>query len=216
MLLGDGCLKPKPHVLKDGKKTNYYEFVVCHSTKQKEYFEYKLDLFHSIMGGKKPKISFYKGKLGESLRFSRCHKMFRFFHKKLYSNNGKKVFIREVLNTLTPEAIALWYMDDGGIIRNYNTQGGVSSFTMRLFTYCSFEEALTISNYFHEVYDILPKILKYGKKDQYNVVFNTKQGLKLASLLSPYVVGSMQYKLPSYDTRVLDTLTSKVEGEDIV
>lgn len=204
MLIGDGCLKVKPGP--------YYEYVICHSIKQKEYIEYKLNLFHSILGGKKPKLHYYKGKLGESLRFSRCHKYFRLLHRRLYSKNGKKYITDKVLNRLTPHAIAIWYMDDGGLKKNKH-MGRVTSSSMHLFTYCSKEEAVRIVQYFNEKWGISPKALKYYKKDQWNIVFNTSESRKLDELLKPYIIPSMLYKLPSsHVPRVPNTL----RGDDIV
>ncbi len=69
MLLGDGCLKTKIHHNKDGSVSTYYEYVLAHSYKQKEYLERKLDIFHSLIGGKRPKIIYEKRT--NSYRFSR-------------------------------------------------------------------------------------------------------------------------------------------------
>jgi hypothetical protein len=213
MLIGDGCLKTKRHTQSDGKESVYYEYVLCHSIKQEEYLKQKLELFHSIMGGKKPKIHYEKIQLGDiehiSCHFSRCHKVFRILHKYLYSKNNKKFLTERVLNYLTPQAIAIWYMDDGGLSKSKRPDGSISSIQMRLNTYCTLEEAISIQKMFRHKYQINCNINKYGKKDQYNIRFNTTEAKKLEELIKDYMVPSMFYKLPSnWIPRALDLDTS--------
>lgn len=215
MLIGDGCLKRKFHTQKNGEQSIYYEFVIAHSHKQKEYLEYKRDLFHSLIGGKLPKINYERTSLGyDAYRFSRCHKVFRLFHKTLYSNNNKKYLTRKVLDRLNPEAIAIWYMDDGGLKRSFRTDGSVSSCQTMLSTYCSEQEADIIISYFSEVWGITA-LKKFHKKSQsWYIVFNTKAGFQFEKLVQPYIIPSMEYKLPSkIITRAPDP---SFEGDDIV
>lgn len=201
MLIGDGCLKVKPH-----KDTKYYEYVISHSTKQKEYLEHKLKIFHSIVGGKKLNISYGKTKWGESCRFSRCNKYFKLLHRYLYSNNNKKYITRKVLDWLNEQSLAIWYMDDGGLKLSYNNQKQVSSCQMILSTYCSEEQANIIINWFKEKWGIECRKLLHKKTNSFYLSFNTKEGKKLEELIKPYIISSMEYKLPSNRiTRVLDT-----------
>lgn len=217
MLLGDGCLKTKHHTKQDGSTSTYYEYVLCHSVKQKDYLEHKLEKFHSIVGGKKPVIHCEKSKLGESVRFSKCHKSFRLLHKYLYSNNDKKFFTERVLNYLTPEAIAIWYMDDGGLKPTFRNDGSISSCQMVLSTYCSEQQAILILDYFLHKWKITGLKKLHKKSNSWYLVFNTTEGRKLEALISPYIIPSMQYKLPSYRiTRVLGTQTESLMGDDIV
>ncbi len=212
MLLGDGCLKQKHHVQKDGTQSVYYEYVLAHSSKQKEYLEYKRNIFHSIMGGKLPNISYEQRT--NSFRFSRCHKLFRLFHKTLYSKNNKKYFSDKVFRYLTPQAIAIWYMDDGGLSKS-KWKDKISSCEMRLYTYFSEEEADRAIQYFKEKWDIKVKKRHYMNRGQYNLIFNTTESKKFEQLIMDYIIPTMKYKLPSQNiTRALDTLKS--ESDDIV
>lgn len=206
MLLGDGCLKTKRHIKQDGTESVYFEYVLCHSIKQKDYLEHKLNLFHRIMGGKKPNLSYEKSPLGESVRFSRCHKSFRLLHKYLYSKDNKKFFTDRVLNYLTPEAIAMWYMDDGGIKPTFRKDGSISSCQMVLSTYCTEQQADLILNYFLLKWGITGLRKFHKKTNSWYLVFNTGEGKKLEKVIAPYIIPSMQYKLPSNRvTRVLGT-----------
>lgn len=201
MLIGDGCLKTRKHIKDNGEQSIYYEYVLCHSTKQEDYLKVKLELFHSIMGGKKPIIHYENpilsnGKIYNSCRFSRCHRIFRILHKYLYSNNNKKHITRKILNFLTPQAIAIWYMDDGGLSKS-KLDGNIISASSRIYTYCSEEEADVISSYFKEEWNIECYKSKYGQKDQWNIRFSVKETRKFESLIKDFIIPSMQYKLIS-------------------
>lgn len=202
MLLGDGCLKTKKYSNK-----RHYEFVVSHSTKQQAYIEYKKKLFHSIMGGREINLSYgshtINGVEYYSVRFSRMHKAFRLFHKVLYCNNDKKYFSRKVLDYLNPQALALWYMDDGTLSKN-KKKGKITSCEMRICTYVTEEEVDTIVTYFHEVWGITAK-KRRCKEHQWIVVFNTVESKKFELLIKDYIIPEMMYKLPSlWVTRVPD------------
>lgn len=212
MLLGDGCLKTKTHVKQDGSISKYYEYVIAHSVKQEEYLEYKKSLFHSAVGGKLPKT--VREPRTDSKRFSRCHKSFRLLHKLLYSNNDKKYFTRKVLDYLTPETIAIWYMDDGCLTCNKNKFGRVSSYEMRIYTYFSEIEAETVREYFLDVWGISPKKRKYNKTGQFNIVFNTSESKKLEALIQDFIIESMRYKLPT--TIISQERETSERDDDIV
>lgn len=204
MMLGDGCLKSKKY---PNDKTRY-EFVVCHSTKQQAYIEYKKKLFHSIMGGKEPNLAYgshtINNKTYYSVRFSRLHKIFRLFHKVLYCNNNKKYFSRKVLDYLNPQALAIWYMDDGTLSKRKNNKGNISSCEMRICTYVTEREADNIVTYFYEVWGITAK-KRRCKEHQYIIVFNTTESKKFELLIKNYIIPEMMYKLPSlWVTRVPD------------
>ncbi|MCA2590161.1 MAG: hypothetical protein IM509_05270 [Microcystis sp. M31BS1] len=218
MLIGDGCLKTKHHVSGDGEKSTYYEYVINHSIKQEEYLIFKRDLFHKIMGGKLPNLSYGKSAMNlGSVRFSRCHKSFRLLHKYLYSNNNKKFLTRRVLDYLNPQAIALWYMDDGGIKPSFRKDGSVSSCQMVLSTYCSEQQADLILLYFKERWGVCGIKKLHRKTKLWYLIFNTTEGRKLEELISPYIIPFMEYKLPSKRiTRALSTPTDNAVGDDIV
>jgi hypothetical protein len=220
MVWGDGCIKPKPTLLKNDVKTTYYEFVAGHSSKQAAYIEYKRNVFHSIMGGKCPKIHSRDFMLGEKqhteLRFSRQHKYFKLLHRWMYPDN-KKTYTRRILDYLNPKGIAFWYMDDGSLSKNVRKNGNISSVEARLHTYCPEEQADTILDYFRDTWGIEGKKRLHKKSGTYSIAFNTEASKKLELLIKPYMTKSMYYKLPStWVTRAQSTLVEQSKGEDIV
>lgn len=210
MIWGDGSLK-----LKQG---DYVEFACGHTDKQREYIKHKLEVFHSIMGGKKPKLCErvfeLAGKQHTELRFSRQHKYFRYLHRKMYSKDRKKYYTRDSLDYLNPQGIAYWYQDDGGISKNKNKESGkVTSCEMRIATYCSEPEIDVIIDYFKDVWDIQGKKRFHKKSSKWYLAFNTKESKKLELLIKPWIIPSMEYKLPS---KWVPRVPSPQVGEDIV
>lgn len=218
MLLGDGCIKLKRHKKDNSTISIYAEYVIAHGPNQLQYLEHKRKKLHSIIGGKELKISegftnLSNGKRYNTYRISRCHKYFRLLHRWAYTNAGKKYFSRNLLDKLSPEGVAYWYMDDGGVSKNVNN-GKITSVECRLFTYCSEIEADTIIQYFKEVYNIQWKKRFYRTNGSWLLACNTKESKKFETLIKPYVIDSMKYKLPnSYTTRQQGPC---VQGEEIV
>ncbi len=200
MILGDGCIKTKPHTLQDGTKKTYFEMSISHCPKQLRYLQWKASKLHSIFGGKPWKISGASttiksnNKTYEAFRISKQHPYFKLLHRWIYSNNGKKFYTRNLLDKLSPEGIAYWYMDDGSLVTQRNNAGEISSFSIRLYTYTSLEEAEIIRTYFKEVHSLEFRISKYTGKEQYNLRCGTKEGIKFLSLIQKYKSPDMEYK----------------------
>lgn len=196
MAIGDGCLKLKPR--------DYVEFCIAHGPKQLPYLKLKRDIVHSALGGKEPKIHKTKhtlssGKVYDSYRFSKQHKYFKLLRRWLYNGEGVKTITPKVLSMLNEESFAYWYMDDGSLTVNvYNNK--VTSFEVRLYTYCTLQEALNIQEYLKVTYDISAKVSKYGKKNQYNIKFNTTEGRKFLNLTRPFSHRTMAYKFDVLST----------------
>lgn len=199
MCLGDGCIKRK--------SKDYKELTIYHSHKQLRYLQDKAYKLHKILGGKQFKIYERKVKLNNNKEYvifgiSRQHPYFKLLHRWLYNGEGKKEFTRKILDKLTPEGIAYWYMDDGSLVVHTNKAGEISSFQIRLHTYCSLKECEDMIQYFKDTYDINFHIAKHTNKEQYSLRANTKEGNKFLSLIYPYKLNSMDYKF--IEPRVLD------------
>ena len=105
-LLGDGSLKINDRYLNA-------RFSFRHSILQKEYFFWKVNNLKEISGEKNVwyqedgKIRYQSAAL-ESL--TEIHKL---------TNAGNKLFIRRKwLNLLTPLSLAVWWLDDGSLVKN--------------------------------------------------------------------------------------------------
>lgn len=193
-VLGDGYLKVDKR-----SKNKSTALKICHSIKQKEYIEHKAFLLGSLIGGRKPKINEYRcklsnGKVYKQLRFERTHKYFRVLHKWMYPDKYNPKF----LHYLTPEALAIWYMDDGSIVANNRYEDGTCrSARTNIHTCCeSLQQAKQICEYFKEYWNI--KFTPFNEKGKYSIRCFHKEGEKFHKLIHPYIIQSMSYKQRFY------------------
>jgi hypothetical protein len=180
-LLGDASINKEP------SSPNRKVFTIGHSVKQKEYIEHKRHLLSLI---KPHEIKEQTSKFGKWLRFMIApHPIFKTIYDEFYSTGTKQASMM-VLNKLTPQGIALWYMDDGTTARN--------SFTLCTDSFDR-QSIANIIIYFRDKYQINGVIRHSYKestnKDYYHITFYSKNAVAFKNLISPYIIPSMQYKL---------------------
>lgn len=205
LLLGDGYIDDKGRIC------------IGHCEKQKDYCIYKAKLLHSVCGGKDIKVHEYicnnsilknKKQFKKSTRtiysFKKQSKSFIPIREMLYDDNRKKRITSEVLQYLTPESIALWWMDDGTLTEKFTQKDGKSikcGYSLRLFTYLSEEENLLIRQFFIDNYGVVWNVVKAdGDKSgkQFMLRCGTKEGRKFLEIIRNYIterVPSMAYKV---------------------
>ena len=187
-LLGDASLS-KP------SKNAYYS---CdHSPKQKDYLFWKANTLaenfrvNAGLYNNGPKYRLYKLKTNCSSILTELH--YLFYTK---SNKPKRIWEKivnpNVLEKLSPLAIAVWYCDDGAyIVRDksctLNTQG---------FTY---KENLILKDYFLKKWKLKVVVQedyrKSHNKSYYKLVFHTAETFKFLTLITEFIPESMTYKL---------------------
>jgi hypothetical protein len=130
-----------------------------------------------------------------SLRFERNHPYLKDLYSFIYEG-GKKTFSKKVLNRLTLEGIAIWYMDDGNMYNaKYLTSRGTYRYRIArctLNTYLSETENQVIIDFFKRKYDIEWIIAK--DKGFTRLQMGTKQARKFIDLIKDYIHPSMMYK----------------------
>ncbi len=193
LVLGDGYIRidnrysTKPSIL-----------YICHSLAQEELAKYKAQLVVKLLGGKFPNLNYRKCKWPDGseynqVRFEKRHKYFRVLRKWMYPNK----YTINVLKHLTPEAIALWYMDDGSIISNNRYKDGTTSSARTNIHICTTEDiAKDVCNYFKEYWDI--KFTTFKEKGTYSIRCFHKEGWKFHSLIRSYILPEMEYKQRFY------------------
>lgn len=102
--------------------------------------------------------------------------------KQIPSNNYLKRY-------LTPLALAVWIMDDGG-----KCSAGLKIAT-NSFTYKDLER---ITKFLYDKYKLECSIIKTGHENQFNIYFPKKTMPFLSKFIKPYFVPSMYYKLNNY------------------
>lgn len=193
-----------------------------------EYIQHKVSLVHSIFGGKRPKIGFgssflkVTGKVYQQCTATKTDRYFNILRKVLYPK-GKKSLSRKMLNYLNPQALALWYMDDGSLKACHKKcDGKISSISLSISTYCTREEAEIIQLYFKETWDIAFNLAYHSGCKSYYMRAGTKEANKFIELIRKYIIPSMLYKIDPY---LLNSQKARVPsphkrinnwGEDIV
>ncbi len=181
-LLGDDCISKH----KDGK---YPFLLVFHGIEQREYVEWKHDIWEPIVpGGIKRGIPI-KTPTGVCYadRFTTAaHPDFTEFFEMFYQD-GRKIVSEEILHNLTPFSLAVWYMDDG----YYKRRRGRAQLSTNSFTY---EENVTIKKYFEETWDISPNIGKSDSGTHY-IWFNTGETIKFFNVFKNHILPLFGYKV---------------------
>lgn len=184
MVIGDGYIHKRDKTLK-----------LCHSKKQEEYLVYKRDLLHSLLGGKKPVIREYTHYLGDKgyqqVRLEKSHRYFRVLRNWMYPDKYK------YLKYLTPQALAIWYMDDGSCVANNRYPDGTCSSARTNLHLCTDKKtAEEVCKYFKETWDI--KFTPFKEKGNYSIRCFHKEGKRFHKIIHPYVIPSMAYKQRFY------------------
>ncbi len=216
MVIGDGYLNVRHRIKPKGYEYESSELKVSHSTKQLDYAQHKANLIKKMFGGK-CNIYYYETFLKATNKsypmcaFMKSNSYFRILKKFIYKDKTKCI-TSEVLNMLTPHGIAIWYMDDGHARRNFNKDGFVSSVSTEISTYCTYEEANTIINWFKEKHGLDTKL--FLSKGKYCIKWNTQASHEFARLVQPYIIPSMLYKLSHVaDLSLHECRTSQVDEE---
>ena len=186
LCLGDGHLNARSGV----------HLEIEHGHKQLFYLKYKAELIAKLLNCKE--LNVYHREKINTFSISKGHRYFRIIHKMLYFDR-KKVFTKKILNQLTLEAIAIWWMDDGTIGTDYRkSTGRITSRKFVLCTFCSAEEADDIIDMFKSRWDInfykLKKTLKDGSI-KYCIQCRTREGRKFSNLIRPYILKGFEYKI---------------------
>lgn len=178
-LLGDAYLRPSG---------NSYALSFTHGEKQKAYLEWKQKEFENFVTTKEFWVSRreFRGNAPTYSFSTITHPSLLEFHRLCYPN-GKKRVSHNWLELLSPLSIAVWYMDDGSRNRRYKT-----------ITLCtnsfSYEEHVTMVDYFRSRYSIDPKI-EPRRNGQFTLRINASQSDDFLSIVSPYVPDCMRYKI---------------------
>ena len=112
---------------------------------------------------------------------------FYWIHKMFYKN-GKKVVPLNIYEYLTPLALAVWIMDDGGRA-NSGLRIASNSFTIK--------EVELLNDVLNSKYCQETSIQKIGINSQYSIYIKKNSINNLKNIVGPYIHPSMLYKLES-------------------
>lgn len=118
----------------------------------------------------------------------------KLLRKVLYKSGGKNIYNRKLLNRLSAEHIAIWYMDDGGLSQK-KREGVIYANELMINTHTTEDNNQIIIDYFLEVWGIrFTQVLNRG---HYRLRCGTKEARKFLDIVREYVsqVPSMAHKL---------------------
>jgi recombination protein RecA len=186
-LMGDGSLSPNPH----GRSGT--RFRMGHGARQAAYLDWKVSLLGNI---ECTRSSNAKGAVFADLTPLPELAELR---EAVYFGDGKKHLSWEYLKALTPFALAVWYMDDGGLtVRSkgvqQRTQGGNGRIEICVQAMSpGSRERLT--EYLRDTHGLDVKVSNRGARGQAVLQFTTAASEQFQRLVAPYIHPSMEYKL---------------------
>ena len=117
----------------------------------------------------------------------------------MYFGDGKKHLTWDYLKSLTPLALAVWYMDDGCLThRSKGVQERTAGGTGRIEIVV---EAMSpgsrdrLTRYLRDTHGLDVKLRYRGTRKQSALMFSTAASEKFQKLIAPYIHPSMEYKL---------------------
>ena len=173
-------------------RRNQNNFFIVHQPKHQAYILFKKNLLEQITH-RPVAISEVTTRQGKSLiRLEpKLIPLTRVLVKKLFQGKDKQIS-SPFLNYLTPQGIALWFMDLGSQSRK-TKEGKIHALEFTLNTYLSKPENEKIVNYFSQVWGFKWGLSK-GKQG-YRLRMGTKEGKRFVSFLTPYIHPTMLYKI---------------------
>jgi hypothetical protein len=180
LILGDGHLE----TLNNGKT---YRLKIEHSLKQKEYLDWLYSNFKEWIN-KTPEVRkrISLGKIIETYGFTTYSSgILRFYGQQFYFN-GKKIIPKIINKIITPQSLAIWFMDDGSIKSKKHK-------TLLIHT----------QGYSKNDLELIIKVLKnkFGLKvglqkqyDKWRLYIFSESVNDFKKIISPYILPSMQYK----------------------
>ena len=179
LTLGDGHLETQ----NNGKT---YKLKIEHSVGQKEYLYWLYEELHDWVR-MNPKLR-SKNSQPFSYHFSTySHELLRFYGEQFY-NNKKKIIPNSIEELLTPLSLAIWFMDDGSLkSRRHNTYVIHTLGFQR-------DELERIQTVLAQKFGVQTRLHK--QKGKYlRLYVSSKSSEKFKSIVSPYVIPSLKYKL---------------------
>jgi recombination protein RecA len=191
-LMGDGALSPT-------RSGHGARFRYSHGEKQTAYADWKASLFSNIGSSRHVRddgvVTYDFAPLPELAPL----------RQGVYVGK-KKVLDDDYLKSLSPLALALWYMDDASFtIRSKGAQSRTEGLTGRATICVEAMEPATrerLVAYLADTWGIQAKLVASGASKKAVLVFSNGETAKLHALIAPFIHPSMDYKLlPAYRGR---------------
>jgi recombination protein RecA len=180
-VLGDGC------IALHGRKNKSCRLMIGHCEKQKDFLMWKKSILANFVNT----INKREDKKKNSIMYNFTtvtHDGFKLYRDLFYEGN-KKVIKDELITHIKPLSLAVWFLDDGTLMKNVNMRLATDSFTK-----IENEKLQWILKY---NFDIRSKVCEYTRHNNkfYYMSFNKENSLKMTEIIAPYAQDCMKYKL---------------------
>lgn len=184
LLLGDGCLETE-------NRGRTYRLKIEQPEQHKAYVFHLYSLFREwVLTPPRSRAMSWGSVTGVNWVFQTVsHVAFRFYGQQFYLDGTKRV-PKLIHRWLTPRSLAYWFMDDGSVksgqskgVILLNTQGFPIQDVERLSVVLGFKFSLESS--------------VRRQPDGYQIYVSGRSFEDFASLITPYLIQEMEYKLPS-------------------
>jgi recombination protein RecA len=186
-LMGDGNLSPNQR----GRSGT--RFRMGQGAKQAEYLDWKASLLGNV-----PHSRTVNAKGAVFADFKPLPELAE-LHEAVYFGDGKKHLAWEYLKSLTPLALAVWYMDDGSFtLRSKGLQERTAGGTGRIEISVEAMSPGTrdrLVQYLRDTRKLDVELISRGARQISVIQFTTAGSEKFQKLVAPYVHPSMDYKL---------------------
>ena len=186
-------------LLGNGTISNNYVFKLSHCEQQRDYLEWKIKLLGNNgirANGIKEYISTCGYNSGKKVLYTQLSIIpFIKVLRRVFYRPKKILGNRKLLNRLSAQESAIWYMDVG-CINIRKSKNKIHGFYIRIATCLPEKELQVIIDYFKEVWNISFYKISEGK-GTYSLCCGTKEGIKFINIVKPYVqqVPSMIHKI---------------------
>jgi recombination protein RecA len=186
-LMGDGNLAP------NRRDRSGVRFRLGHGAVQADYLEWKVSLLGNIPCSRR--VDSRGAVFADFTPLAELDEL----HRAVYLGDGKKHLSWDYLKALSPLALAIWYMDDGGFtVRSKGLQKRTQDGSGRV-EICV--EAMAegtrerLVEYLRGTYDLDVKLRSSGTRGIAVIQFSTAASARLQEIVAPYVPVAMESKL---------------------
>ena len=198
LVLGDGNLYRRH------KWENVTSIKLAHSPKEYDWLCWKVEKASSILGST-AKVNKVLNR-GELKAYQWCAGFSSFVHLYyLMYKNKKKVFRKEVLSQLGLQELAIFWCDDGCIVKNLRIKidprtqkqypNPLQETVGNLAVYEDFSTTSEISYWIESLTGAKASVKYHRKTNLYYLLFNKKAATALCNAISPYVPNCMLHKI---------------------
>lgn len=162
-----------------------------HSAKQKDYLFWKWQQLGNLFSKEPQKMVRFNPVFGKKYEYFRCQSNSTPTLGKLRSvfyDSKIKIIPKNLAEYLTPLSLAVWFMDDG----YYYHRDKVAY--LYLPDYAE-EDIETLEEVLKELFALEPRFCRKKGKKGGNFYFPVNETQKLFSIIAPYIIESMRYKI---------------------